>query len=599
MEIYEPGNLYPQLRKNRQLIPSGFLLTPNNILVNNNEQIRRQFKNYALRGRLYNRFPKKQEVTKIVQQPKPRKTKGQKVPVRKIVGTRLLNEIIDNTRKNDLVRQLRKNVVFRRKIKQIVQKRPDLQVGGVRRAYNNFLDEYARYKMPRDLKNRLKHILNFKWISPDNLEEKIRSMHREQVRGYLLNLSFCYVLQKLATDTEPAETKIFFARDNNTLFEYPLPFISNDQDLENILQKIRQVDVIEFYRNFRPNSKWQFKKLLDYSIIIYDSNYAIGSSGAEIPDWLKFNKNIACFKSLQDDNLCFFYCLSSHLLPHKRFDHLKHNATKLFHQAYNDTNPQNFPGIHLDDLDQLENIFKINVLVYTADTEKHVTLMKVSRRIYKDTLHLLMTPSTQAGKLHFSRILDLEKLTNIFKCGKCRSFFKQNKTLEFHMKTCTGEKVKYQFKGGNYERKKNIFETLEMFGINVPNEDRFFPYFICFDAECFFKFVSDKRQQHQLVSISVNSNVPNLGDIGKEINKPKCFVADGDTENDRKNLVERVIYYLKFIQSISVIELQLHYKYVFRKLAALKKTGAKVDFLYAKFSQWIEQLPVVGFNSSF
>ncbi|KAJ1559864.1 hypothetical protein HK096_010835, partial [Nowakowskiella sp. JEL0078] len=198
---YLPGNAYPELRRNRSNIPSGFLLSPNDILVLNTDNVRKQFQNFQRRGRLYNRLEKKQK-----------KKPARKIPTNEIVGTKLLNDISENSRQQELIHQLRTNNSLRKFIKQKIRKRPvqTTQAGGARK--------------------------------------KI------------------YVLQKVASgNEEQPETKIYFARDNNCLFETPFPFIGNDNDLENILQRIREIDPIEFYTNFRPSSKWIFKRLLDYS----------------------------------------------------------------------------------------------------------------------------------------------------------------------------------------------------------------------------------------------------------------------------------------------------------------------------------------------
>ena len=98
--------------------------------------------------------------------------------------------------------------------------------------------------------------------------------------------------------------------------------------------------------------------------------------------------------------------------------------------------------------------------------------------------------------------------------------------------------------GGVYHNSYTIFEKLEQIGIQVPKQDRFYPYYACYDFEAYLyhdqlpengpKLSFEAR--HVPMSVGIASNV-----LGFE--EGKCFITSGN----EKELIKNLIDYLEVI----------------------------------------------------
>jgi len=109
--------------------------------------------------------------------------------------------------------------------------------------------------------------------------------------------------------------------------------------------------------------------------------------------------------------------------------------------------------------------------------------------------------------------------------------------LHRHERTCTGDVI-YKYPGGVYHTA--IFDRLEDEGIDVPEEDRYYPYIATYNIEVMLQPTDKRRSEklewtshHVLFNMSVCSNVPTY-------TEPICFVTEGDTSET----VESCLQYL-------------------------------------------------------
>ena len=134
-------------------------------------------------------------------------------------------------------------------------------------------------------------------------------------------------------------------------------------------------------------------------------------------------------------------------------------------------------------------------------------------------------------------------------------------TLHRHARTCT-RSVIYKYPGGVYHTAKTVFDRLEDEGIDVPEEDRYYPYRATYDIEVMLQ-PTDKRRseklewtsQHVLLSVSVCSNVPTY-------TEPICFVTEGDTSET----VESCLQHLTDIRETAFRLLVPRYRMVFEEI---------------------------------
>lgn len=230
---------------------------------------------------------------------------------------------------------------------------------------------------------------------------------------------------------------------------------------------------------------------------------------------------------------------------------------------------QEFHGVTLDDLPDLEKLFEINIFVYSLeqsdceDNEEDVRKTEISAQLrirshrqYSNTLYL------NIYKNHFSYICDLQKYSKSFCCSRCGKYWKHAGMLRRHERTCEA-KVRHTFPGGVYSTPQTVFDLLEDEGIDIPRRFKFFPYRATFDFECMINHDdhpndTEKLQwqaKHVPISVSVCSNVP-------EYDLPHCFVSKGDC----KQLVQDMVDYLIKISEQSYRLMEEEFAEVFQSI---------------------------------
>ena len=162
---------------------------------------------------------------------------------------------------------------------------------------------------------------------------------------------------------------------------------------------------------------------------------------------------------------------------------------------------------------------------------------------------------------HLSVIVDFEHYCSVYQCVHCDKLWYRNCDYYRHTKSCTttGREV---FPGGIHKNPATIFEKLEEIGIVVPNCDRHFPFFACYDFEAYFskKHISNSSMLtldvcHIPLSVAVASNIP-----GYE--SGICFVTEGSEEE----LVQKLVDYLETLSEVSYKFLLEKFNYVFEQL---------------------------------
>jgi hypothetical protein len=173
---------------------------------------------------------------------------------------------------------------------------------------------------------------------------------------------------------------------------------------------------------------------------------------------------------------------------------------------------------------------------------------------YDETMHLLLY------RRHFMYIKDFDSVAKRFQCRNCEKLFTRSSKCCRHEKTCVNA-TREKFPGGFFSLPPTIFERLMEQGISVPDEDRFFSHFVCFDMEAML--LKEKREvtenltwthKHRAISVSVNSNVPGF-------TSPHCFVNP-----DQNALIQSTTDYMREIRDESNRLMKEKWDYVFRAL---------------------------------
>ncbi|XP_072172025.1 uncharacterized protein [Diadema setosum] len=400
--------------------------------------------------------------------------------------------------------------------------------------------------------------------------------------------------------------------------------ITDQTSFDSFLNDLEKADYLEYARQQRPNSKWTVQRITNLSFYIYPlRDFPIGCQRGSLPDYIIRNRSILDHSLMNLDentNLCFFRCLAAHLHKKKR---RTERLTLKYYRRYTSESPKSFKGVKLSELDEMEQLFHVNIVVFelaktneddprTGNEEEKVVARVIRRSVkrYDDTMYLNLYND------HFSYITDIQKYSKRFECRKCGKLWKRSGRLVRHEASCESNGTRTVYPGGVYVTPPTVFEELDGEGIPVMQSDRYFPYFAVFDFECFLRSLqnTDNMEKMELLnehvpaSVSICSNVP-----GYE--SPQCLVSNGDPAA----LVADMVAYLHEISSGSREIMEERFLPIFqmidqkietmRKLADNMKptpTGPedkvipKVKFLTKlkhRLTGFMQELPVLGFNS--
>ena len=421
---------------------------------------------------------------------------------------------------------------------------------------------------------------------------------QQTTAAFKVNVSFGFVLR----EKENNRLRYYHSSNNccGRYLEEP-SLITNRDDFESFLERIREPDILQWAVAQRPNSDWVCEHVTNATFFLNRIvDHPIGCVGIVLPPHIKRNKSIIGLETDGNgrpyiDNLCLFRCLALHL---------GREAAALYAE-YTDTPVRHFAGVTLDDLHKVESKFETNVVVYQlVEIDNGKTMAELVRRSpaqYQETMYANLHES------HYSYIQDIGKYCHSYRCRKCGdSLWKRPWELHRHESTCEAG-VNRIYKGGVYRPPSSIFERLDDEGIIVSPVLRYFPYRATFDFECYFSderlpVNSDKLQwsaRHVPLSVSVASNVP-----GYE--PALCFVTDGDADK----LVGCMITRLNTISDAAYESLLPLYADVLEELKTRKeawdeeeeeedgkKTVNPCKTLEKQLQTWLRQLPVIGFNS--
>ena len=436
-----------------------------------------------------------------------------------------------------------------------------------------------------------------------DLHEQLRVLFEEQTISFKINCSFAFILKNKTTN----RLKYYHSSNNccGRLLEEP-SLITNRADFDSFLERIREPDILQWAIAQRPNSDWICEMVTNATFFVNRiEDYPIGCVGVILPDYVKTNKAIVGLAkdehgAIYNDNLCLFRCLGLHL---------GRDVTTLY-EEYTDQPVWKFEGVVIDELIKVESVFEVNIVVYNL-REESAQLVRRSLGKHDNTMYLNLYET------HFSYIKDIRMYSHSYKCSKCEnSLWKYPSLLKRHELTCEAG-VRHVYNGGVYHPPPSVFERLDDEGIVVDEGLRYFPYRATFDFECYFSderlpVNSDKLQwsaRHVPLSVSVASNVPGHEDA-------QCYITNGDSDK----LVADMMSHLHAVSDAAFESLKPSYESVLDKLKMLKeewdsaeeecgleeaeseanadesKTNPFKKLLDQLFS-WLQQLPVIGFNS--
>ena len=247
--------------------------------------------------------------------------------------------------------------------------------------------------------------------------------------------------------------------------------IINRKELTQYLDSLEEEDFRE--KLTRPDTKWKIVDITNITFYISKLKDMPLGLPIELPHFIKLYRGLVNFTA--DDHLCFFRCLA--VFQGADSKRCEKAAKKLFLEYSNRFYVSEFAGVQLFDLPKLEDFYKINFVVYELDNAV-AKLVQRSRELCSQTMKLNLF------KNHLSLVKDFDIYCHGFQCAKCDRLFNRKDNYNQHLKTCTNE-VRETFPGDIYKIPPTIYEKLDDIDIFISPQDRHFPFFSCFDFECY------------------------------------------------------------------------------------------------------------------
>ena len=431
----------------------------------------------------------------------------------------------------------------------------------------------------------------------------VQSVFVRQSTAFKLNISFGFILRNVET----GELRYFHTSYNNhRFFEVP-HLIRNQDDVDRFLTEFNTQDLLEFVRQQRPDTKWIVHLLTNVTFYVNKIQDHVIGSKVILPSYVKNNRAIiglvAGSNGPYQDNLCLFRCLAVHAgVP---VTDVETPAKTYFNQylTHMKLEADRFEGVAMENLHDIENLFHININVYELKENEEgddiiAELVRRSPYSYEDTVYLNLYRN------HYSYIKDLDQYSHSFACQKCSKLWSSPWMLHRHERTCEAN-VQYRFPGGVYHTPQTVFEKLDDAGIEVNEEDRFYPYRATYDIEVMLKDTdrpnTDKIEwtnQHVPLSISICSNIEGF-------ETPICLVSDGNPDQ----LASKAVQYLNQLSTRAYQLLRVKYEYIFSDIEDMigedidpadddtKKKQHPLHKLQLQLENYMSVLPVIGFNS--
>ena len=159
-------------------------------------------------------------------------------------------------------------------------------------------------------------------------------------------------------------------------------FVTNLQDFEAFLQRIRLPDVLQSVVAQRPDSAWVVEIVTNATFFVNKIvDHPIGCVNVNLPPYLKHNKAVIALErdshnKLYNDNLCLFRCLALH--RGANVHRLEPSVAKLYADYNEDVPMKEFVGVALDDLYRVKTTFSTNAFFVRPRCATVLSLLPMS-----------------------------------------------------------------------------------------------------------------------------------------------------------------------------------------------------------------------------
>ena len=173
--------------------------------------------------------------------------------------------------------------------------------------------------------------------------------------------------------------------------------------------------------------------------------------------------------------------------------------------------PNQFQGVHMNDIPSAEDLLTLHILLYDIDIVDGNIIAELARRsVQKDenTVRLLRYNN------QICYVNNINAVFHTFRCPNCDTFLNKTFNLKRHL-TTRSELVKNVYPRNVYQIRETLFDQLDSFGIKYTIEQKFFKNLAIFDFESICVQKETFRDtntttwigKHVTISVSYSSNL--------------------------------------------------------------------------------------------
>ena len=175
-------------------------------------------------------------------------------------------------------------------------------------------------------------------------------------------------------------------------------------------------------------------------------------------NYLTFEENT---RQPLNDNLRLFRAFALHLHGVQRLEEKTSNLFNIFINKMDGLSPNQFQGVHMNDIPMVEDLLTLNILLYDTDIVDRNIIGELAGRSAKKYEY---TVRLQRYNNPICYVNNNNAVFRFFRYPDFHVFFIKNLNLDKHLTKCS-ELVKNMYPSNVYQLRETLFDKLNSFGI--------------------------------------------------------------------------------------------------------------------------------------
>ena len=257
----------------------------------------------------------------------------------------------------------------------------------------------------------------------------------------------------------------------------------------------------------------------------------MGCKNTVLPEPLLKNHTINCLtfeentRQPYNNNLCLFHALALHMHGNQRLEEETSRLFNLFMNEMDGLSPDQFQGVHMNDIPFVEDLLTLNIVLYDIDIVDGNIIGELARRSvqkYENTVRLLRYNND------ICYVNNINAVFQSFCSPNFDTFFNRIFNLERHLTTCS-QRVKNVYPWNVYEIRETLFDKLESLGIKYTSEQKRFKKLAKFDFESIC--VQEETFRDTNTTTRIGKYVPKSVSISSNLVEEPIFICNSDPQH--------------------------------------------------------------------